>query len=102
MQANRWRASRNHVGLFQRVNGTGKIKVGTEGYPDWSFFRGTDQRGTVHLIHVEVKRPGKKPTDKQHEVMASLNHLGELSVWADTLDSFKEVYYQNFPEDYSK
>lgn len=99
MQSLGWRASRNHVGLFQRMNGSGKIKVGTEGFPDWTFIRKTTSRGANQLMHVEVKAPGKKPTPKQFEVMASLNHIGELSVWADSLDAFKAVYFQNFIED---
>lgn len=102
MQAGGWRATRNHVGLFTTSYG-GKIKIGTEGFPDWTFTRRVPSgHATVNLMHFEAKAPGKKPTAKQHEVMASLNSIGELAVWADSLERFKSIYYMYFSSEYTQ
>jgi hypothetical protein len=98
MQGLGWLAHRNHVGRFKTARGA--ISIGTPGYPDWSFTRGKIIP-SVDLIHFEAKAPGKRPTNKQHEVMAALNHLGQLAVWADSLAMFKTIYYQYFPSERS-
>ena len=97
MRERGWRATRNHVGVFKTTYG-GTVSIGTKGFPDWTFTRGAG-RGTVELMHVEAKRRGAKPTPKQFEVMAGLNHIGELAVWCESLDHFKTIYYQYFPEE---
>lgn len=99
MRARGWRATRNHVGVFRPVHGGYPVTIGTPGFPDWTFTRSLTApvRGTLQLMHVEVKRPGQRPKPKQHEVMASLNHMGELAVWADSLESFQVLYATYFP-----
>jgi hypothetical protein len=97
MQGLGWVAQRNHVGKFKTPYGA-TVSIGTPGYPDWSFTRGKIIPG-VELIHFEAKAKGKKPSAKQHEVMASLNHLGQLAVWADSLAMFQTIYYQYFPSE---
>lgn len=100
MQRLGWRATRNHVGVF--TQGGRIVTIGTPGFPDWTFTRPLQLvqiRGRLELLHFEAKAPGKKPSAKQFEVMAALGHLGELAVWADTLESFQNVYYMNFPAD---
>lgn len=97
MQARGWRATRNHVGTFRTMYG-GWVHVGAEHFPDWTFTRSISGApyGTLQLMHVEVKKPGEKPAPGQHEMLASLNHLGELSVWASSPSVFEAVYAQYF------
>lgn len=110
MQKRGWRATRNHVGVFTRIGGRQgpsggragmRIAIGTPGFPDWSFTRGDcgTPCGHADLFHWEAKATGKKPEPKQFEVMASLNHLGELAIWSDSLESFVVIYRQYFPHD---
>lgn len=96
MKEHGWRATRNHVGVFKTAYG-GTISIGTKGFPDWTFTRRFPRHGCANLMHVEAKAPGKRPAPKQVEVMASLNYLGELAVWCDSLESFRTVYEQYFP-----
>ncbi|MGH7238939.1 MAG: hypothetical protein ACREHG_02615 [Candidatus Saccharimonadales bacterium] len=96
MRARGWRPTRNHVGLFSTPYG-GKVSIGTPGFPDWTFRRVVSyERGIVELMHVEIKRPGQKPRPKQFEVIASLNHIGEIAVWAASLTHFESVYALHF------
>lgn len=98
MKARGWRATRNHVGLFKTAYGA-TVTIGTKGFPDWTFTRKSalGNHATIELMHVEAKRPGKRPTPKQFEVMASLNYMGELAVWCASLDHFKSIYFMYFP-----
>jgi hypothetical protein len=98
MSAIGWRSTRNHCGLFKTMYG-GKVKIGTEGFPDHTFTRAAKIKPLVEQINWEAKATGKKPAPKQYEVMASLAHLGEIAFWADSLEMFKAIYYKYFPDD---
>lgn len=91
MQAHGWRRRRNHVGSFRPVHGAGIITIGKEGDPDFSYFR-TVKPGLLQVLHVEVKKPGEKPRPKQVETIASLNHVGETAIWADSIESLISQY----------
>lgn len=80
-----WRETRNHVGTFYTKTGS-PIHIGIKGFPDWTFTRG------VLFFHLEVKRPGLEPEPLQYQRLASLNHLGEIALWADSLAMLKLKY----------
>lgn len=96
MKNRRWRATRNHVGIFKTEYGA-RISIGKKGFPDWTFTRRSLGIPYAHLMHVEMKRPGQKPKPKQAEILASLNHIGELAVWCDSIEMFSTIYLQHFP-----
>lgn len=99
MQSRGWRATRNHVGVFKTQYG-GTISIGIKHFPDWTFTRGNLAfSGQADLIHFEAKAPGKRPNNGQLEKLASLNHLGELAIWASSLEMFKLQYLGSFPDD---
>lgn len=96
MQSEGWRPTRNHVGLFRTEYGA-KVHIGTKGFPDWSFTRGSrSERGRSELVHVEAKSSTKSPNPKQLEVIASLNHIGELATWTRNIHTYKTWYAEHF------
>jgi hypothetical protein len=91
MQMRGWRRRRNHVGVFRPIHGGAQITIGTRGECDWSYYR-TAAPGIVQVLHVEAKRPGAKPRPEQDEYIASLNHIGETALYADSIDMFISKY----------
>lgn len=41
------------------------------------------------FVAIEVKRPGKKPTQLQENFIKAVNTVGGLGFWADNLDEVK-------------
>ena len=41
------------------------------------------------FVAIEVKRPGKKPTQLQENFIKAVNTVGGLGFWADSLDEVK-------------
>ena len=41
------------------------------------------------FVSIEVKRPGKKPTQLQENFIKAVNIVGGLGFWADSLDEVK-------------
>jgi hypothetical protein len=100
MQSRGWRATRNHVGLFHPYKRTATVvRIGEEFFPDWTFTRALhkERHGMLELIHWEAKAPGERPSKGQLEKIASLNYMGELSFWSDSLAMFEKIYAQYFP-----
>ena len=98
-----WRSLRNHVGVFLTATGSSRVSIGEVGYPDWTFIRGNTplkmgSTGTVDMMHFEAKATGKRPRKEQLEKLASLQYLGEIALWADSLDTFKFQYHRYFDE----
>lgn len=42
---------------------------------------------------VELKRPGKKPTELQRSVARELRSHGAVTLWADSLESVQKIAY---------
>lgn len=100
MQSRSWRASRNHVGLFHPYKRPDMVvRIGDVGFPDWTFTRALhkERHGVLELIHWEAKKPGERPEPEQFQKHASLNYIGELTFWADSLAMFERIYSQYFP-----
>jgi hypothetical protein len=97
MQTRSWRATRNHVGTFRTLYG-GWVKIGEEGFPDWTFTRGSTYCQGCAIMHWEAKKPGEKPTPIQMQKIASLNAIGELAFWASSLLQFKQTYSLYFSD----
>lgn len=78
-------------GLDIERQNTGATKVdGKDGKPDrWLKFGkpgNSDLAGMLpdgRAIHIEVKRPGKRPTPKQLERLLKTNRLGGVGMWCD-------------------
>lgn len=79
------------MGVFRPVHGGAQITIGRRGEPDFSYYR-TAAPGIVQVLHVEAKRPGAKPRPEQDEYIASLNHIGETALYADSIDMFISKY----------
>lgn len=77
-----WRPKRNHVGLFYTKDGT-PIPIGTPGEPDWTF-----THPEKPAIWIEFKRPGKEPSQVQHEFIAKLKYFGYKAGWCDSVCEF--------------
>lgn len=92
LQSLGWRRTRNHVGRF-RTEGGSRIAVGTIGYPDWTYRRSLS-RGVCEILHVETKSATGRASARQLEVIASLNHIGEPAVLANSLEGFAAWYQQ--------
>lgn len=43
------------------------------------------------FVAIEVKRPGKKPTQLQENFIKAVNTVGGLGFWADSLDEVKDI-----------
>lgn len=100
MQTRGWRATRNHVGLFHPYGVPDMVvTIGETGFPDWTFTRALhkERHGVLELLHWEAKKPGDKPEKEQLQKHASLNYIGELTFWADSLTMFERIYAQYFP-----
>lgn len=77
-------AWRNNVGMASGMY-KGKawfIKMGKAGLPD---IIGVQKR-TGRMVAIEVKRPGKTPTDIQERVMGELHEYGALVFVATSVD----------------
>lgn len=85
-----WRPHRNHCGVFFTERGA-RITGETEGTPDWSFTRPT-KRGHGNILYVEMKATTGKPSPKQREMRALLQHYGYAVVIAHSLDELKREY----------
>ena len=42
------------------------------------------------FVAIEVKRPGKKPSDLQERFLDAVNTIGGLAFWADSLQEVKD------------
>ena len=42
------------------------------------------------FVAIEVKRPGKKPSDLQERFLDAINTIGGVAFWADNLNDVKE------------
>lgn len=42
------------------------------------------------FVAIEVKRPGKKPSDLQERFLDAVNTIGGLAFWADNLQDVKD------------
>lgn len=85
-----WRPHRNHCGVFFTERGA-RITGEPPGTPDWSFTRPTD-RGHGNILYVEMKATAGKPSPKQREMRALLQHYGYAVLIAHSLDELKREY----------
>ena len=85
-----WRPHRNHCGVFFTERGA-RITGEPPGTPDWSFTRPTD-RGRGHILYVEMKAAAGKPSAKQREMRALLQHYGYAVLIAHSLYELKREY----------
>lgn len=72
------------TGLLQR--GGRWIRVGKKSMPDI-----IGQLKTGQLLGVEVKRPGNKPEEGQHEFISMIIANGGVAGWARSVDEALEV-----------
>lgn len=42
-------------------------------------------------VHIEVKLPGNKPTQRQQKVLRDIQKAGAVAVWVDSLESVQEL-----------
>jgi hypothetical protein len=94
-----WHAMRNHVGPMVpyakcmdaiETGALGKrdvIEMNTEGTADWVFFH-----ANYTPLWVEVKRKGKKPTDKQLKFLRERRFMKQFAVWTDRFEDFRDWY----------
>jgi len=69
------------------------------------FFRyGVKGSGDIFALHrgifcsLEVKAPGKHPTDDQEAFMERVRHHGGAAAWFDNIDEFIAWWEATFPE----
>jgi hypothetical protein len=43
-------------------------------------------------IELEIKRPGKRPSDEQFDWIEACHKAGALAIWADSIEMFEEKY----------
>ena len=55
--------------------------------------------GSGRMIVIEVKRPGKKPTDIQGYFLTLFREIGVIAFWADSLDTALQKYENALKED---
>ena len=78
-------AWRNNSGMIALTGKDGKprmIKMGMAGLPDILGI----QKSTGRLVAIEVKRPGKKPTDIQQRMLQELTDYGALAFVATNIE----------------
>jgi hypothetical protein len=61
------------------------------GTPDWSFTRPT-QRGRGDILYIEMKSTVGRPSDKQREMRALLEHYGYVVLIVHSLAELIEEY----------
>lgn len=74
-----WFVWRNNSGVIRTISGS-YVHMGMAGLPDLFALK----NGT--LLGVEVKRPGKKPTDIQEQMLAALRLNGALAIVATSTE----------------
>lgn len=85
-------AWRNNVGLA-RILSNGKerfIKMGKAGLPDIIGVLGKSYRHYGRMLGIEVKRPGKKTSPMQDEVIGELSAFGAYVFVAYSVDDVEE------------
>ena len=86
----KWIAKRRNVGLFYTRDNRA-VRIGKPGEPDWFF---------VHRKHgyleVEMKRPGKKPDQRQAEYIATMQAMGVQATWTDDPKKFECWYEEHY------
>lgn len=74
------------VGTVKGVGGGKMFKVG---FPGQSDIMGQLRDG--RLLAIEVKQPGKVPTDIQNDFIALVNENDGVAGWADSVDMALEI-----------
>lgn len=108
LQSRGWVVTRQHVGVFRRMIGDevseNRISVGERGMTDWRAERPVIPEGTrlsrglfqMQMFYVEIKAPGKRPSDRQLTWMRNRNAVGFTAVWFDSLSDFLQWYAPRF------
>lgn len=101
MRAYGWHPVRNHIGPMvpyakcMDAIETGKlgprdvIQTNQEGTADWLFVH-----GNYVPCWVEVKRKGKKPTDKQLQFLRERRFMKQFATWTDSYEDFLDWYME--------
>jgi hypothetical protein len=78
-----WYVQRNHSGTFRSFDGRRIIKGHPKGTPDYTCCR------DIHAFHLEIKRPGEKPSPDQIKRHNELRLLFRLEIV--TIDSVRAL-----------
>lgn len=81
-----WRNNSGMLALNDKYGKKRMVKMGMAGLPD---ILGV-QRGTGRLIAIEVKRPGRKPTDIQQRMLQELTDHGALAFVATSIEDVQQ------------
>ncbi len=81
LKANGWLCVRLQSGLVD-LPGNRKMRVGTPGLPDWACFNHD------RYFFLELKAPGKFPSQGQLDWMRLAHMKGLTVIWADGLGKF--------------
>jgi hypothetical protein len=95
-----WLVDRNQVGLLYTADGR-PCPVGRRGQCDWRAVRPLAGAvgGAAQYMEIEVKAPGRKPTQVQREYMALRTQQGILVTWADSVEGFERWYGEVFVQE---
>ncbi len=87
-----------YKGYYTMRLNSGKFLVGKtmvrgqeRGTPDLMAFNRALQSGLVHLLFIEVKRPGKHPTYLQEQKMKELETYGARCIVAHSVSELEEL-----------
>ena len=95
----RWIVKRNNVGKFKSPDGKRTISVGERGEADLTATRPVRAdigKGLCHVIHIEIKARGERPSAWQETWLAVRRNEGYLAGWWESLESFEEWYDWQF------
>jgi len=83
-------AWRNNSGIIPVGEGRYRrmIKLGVAGMPDILGI----QRSSGRLVGIEVKKPGKKPTDTQKHMLETLEEYGAIVIVAHSVEDIAKLF----------
>ena len=90
LESRGWYAVRLQSGVVRGITRDSFMRLGKKGLPDWIFVRGRE------ALFVEMKRPGKKPSQDQARWFEWAEIQGIMAVWCDGLGNFLEKYGKLF------
>lgn len=85
-----WIPYRKNVGVLR--DGERVTRFGKPGECDWLFVRPRSHPCGFAACEIEVKAPGKKPTQLQREYIATRNRLGIPATWVDSVTALQEWF----------
>lgn len=102
LNAKGWNVVRQQSGLFTRPGGQARIRIGEPGTTDWRMERRIMPGGhridarkvatICQLAYIELKAPGKAPSDEQLLFMERQRANGFPAMWFDSLKDLKKWY----------